>query len=212
MDSRFADFRSTSLMWLPEHGMGHYPVSAADEQVYDEGYWQKYESYAASALGRALTAARVALVERHLQHDATIVDVGIGCGDFLNALRGRGWDHAYGMDVNRIGVQWLEALGLNGARISPDAYTFWDAIEHLDDPSAFVARADKAVFVSLPIFRDGYHVLTSRHYRKDEHRWYWTRDGFIKWMASLGFRCAEHSTEESLLGREDIHTFAFLRT
>jgi len=66
-------------------------------------------------------------------------------------------------------------------------------------------------FVSLPIFRDAHHARTSKHFRPDEHYWYWTRAGFIWFAERCGFSVIEHNTMESLAGREDIETFVLAR-
>lgn len=199
------------FLWLPEVGVGTYPVDHRDATTYDQDYWAKYEAYANSPLGRALTARRVELVTQFAPK-AIVVDVGIGCGQFIQSLHGIG-RAAFGYDVSPIGVQWLKD---NGWWFDPyaadcDVATFWDSLEHIHEPGRLLARVRHTAIVSIPIFRDGDHVLTSRHYRKSEHRWYFTRDGLIRWMDGHGFRCLHHDTSESLLGREDIHTFVFSR-
>ncbi len=62
-----------------------------------------------------------------------------------------------------------------------------------------MARAGQWVFVSLPVFKIAEHILTSRHYRKDEHIWYFTDEGIRRWFGSQGFDCAEQNTIESML-------------
>lgn len=211
-DLTFNRHTSNSLVWLAERGMGYFPVSAPDSEVYDEAYWAKYVEYSKTRLGLTLNHARVAITEQYVSSGDTICDVGIGCGQFVEALRGR--DHtAYGTDVNPHGVSWLRERGwfMDPYTERVDAATLWDVLEHLHDPAALIKRVRSVVVTSLPIFTDAAHVLRSRHYRQTEHRWYWTRDGLITWMLAQGFHCRFHSTVETLLGREDIHTFAFVR-
>ena len=83
--------------------------------------------------------------------------------------------------------------------------------EHIDRPEIAVAKAERWVFVSVPIFEDGDHVLRSKHFRPDEHIFYWTHDGLIKWFAQQGFKLVEYNTCESALGREGIGSYAFER-
>lgn len=208
MDSTFAGWRDTGLVWLPERGMGYYPVR---EAPYDAAYFEKYERYAETDRGAAITDTRLALVQRYAPY-LSLVDVGIGSGQFVEARRV--WAAAtWGYDVNPAGVAWLKDRGWwRDPHADPvDVLTFWDVLEHIEDPGPLLAQACSYVFVSLPIFDGPDHVLRSRHYRKDEHCWYWTRGGFLAWMAEHDFECVEHATPESLLGREDIHTFAFRR-
>ena len=65
--------------------------------------------------------------------------------------------------------------------------------------------------MSIPIFEDGEHVLRSKHYRKDEHVWYFTARGLINVFADCGFDLVDMSRIETDIGREDIGSFAFKR-
>lgn len=192
-------------MWLPEVGIGHYPVRAEDTP-YDAAYFEKYERMADTGMGRTLTQARVDLVARH--HTGDVLDVGIGCGQFVSAMPG-----AKGFDVNPAGVEWLTRRDLyrDLYRGHYEALTFWDSLEHIHDIARAVCQSGKWVFTSLPIFTGPEHVLRSRHFRPDEHIWYFTDRGIRWWFAEQGFECVEHSTMESDLGREDIGTYAFRR-
>ena len=200
--SPFESLRTGRLNWLPELGLGYYEVEAGDP--YDEAYFGKYERMAATAMGVALTSARLALVRRWWSGGS--IDVGIGCGQFVEAAG------CMGFDINPAGVGWLNdrhryADPYHGA----DAVTCWDSLEHIREPEALLACVRRWLFVSLPIFRDGEHAVESRHFRPDEHYWYFTQDGFVRFMESAGFALREVSDIETRLGREDILSFAFER-
>lgn len=203
MFSRWAD---EGLVWLPARGMGWYPVT---EQPYDAGYFAKYQGYAATPMGRAITAARVAMVERHAGPGGLVVDVGIGCGDFVEARPG-----TCGFDINPAGVVWLKDRRRfwNPWEVPADALTFWDCLEHIHDPAPLLANAREWVFVSLPVVPgEGPPPAGWRHLRTDEHCWYWTDAGLLAWMAEHGFACMEQNDEETRLGRLDVQSFAFRR-
>ena len=55
-------------------------------------------------------------------------------------------------------------------------------------------------------------IRESKHYRPGEHLLYWTEKGFVDWMFEKGFRFLEKRTFEIQAGREDILSFAFIRT
>lgn len=210
-DPVFAHWFREGLVWLPERGMGFYPITNGD--VYNEAYFRKYQGYAVTDLGRALTRARVELVERHAP-GVHLVDVGIGCGQFVSQRLNRPLTGmTYGFDVCPNGVTWLKEQNLwwDPYKKEIEAASFWDSLEHIPDAAQILVNVTRWVFCSLPLFTGPDHVLRSKHFRTDEHCWYWTRDGLIAWMAEQGFRCLEHNTMESLLGREDIHTFVFRR-
>lgn len=200
----FNELQAASLVWLPEYGIGRYPVP--DSRPYDESYFSKYQQLADTPLGRDLTMARIQLVARHF--NGPLLDVGIGAGQFVEAR-----PNTRGYDVNPVGIEWLNQRGL-WADLYSDRYpalSFWDSLEHIDRPEIAVAKAERWVFVSVPIFEDGDHVLRSKHFRPDEHIFYWTHDGLIKWFAQQGFALVEHNTCESALGREGIGSYAFER-
>jgi len=209
MDAVFSSWRESGLVWLPERGMGHYPVEGSP---YDEAYFRKYQEYAATELGRTLTLGRLAIIDRYGLDLGPVLDVGIGCGAFVDLGRKRGF-LTWGYDTSSVAAEWLRhrRCWLNPYEAPVPVATFWDSLEHLPDPAGLLRRVTDWAFVSLPLFTDARHILNSKHFRKDEHRWYWTREGFLNWMREQGFECLEHSTPETLLGREDIHTFVFRR-
>ena len=193
------------LLWLPELGMGH--VALHDESTYDDAYFEKYARMADTPIGLQLTRARVQMVERH--YTGPLLDVGIGAGQFV---LGRN-ESTFGYDVNPHAVEWLQERGLYQDLYAESfrALSFWDSLEHIPDPGAAVERAGEWVFVSLPIFDGPDHCLSSRHYRPGEHLWYWTHNGFIRWMWRQGFELIEHNTIETDLGREGIGSYVFRR-
>jgi hypothetical protein len=203
MTSFFNELR-TGLVWLPELGMGRYPVPA--ERPYNHEYFVRYQQMSNTAMGYALTQARIHLVARHYQ--GQVLDVGIGAGQFVNERT-----DTLGFDINPVSIDWLKQQDKWSNLYDSDypALTFWDSLEHIDEPAIAVARATQWVFVSIPIFTGAEHVLASKHYRKDEHIWYWTHDGFIRWFVEQGFTCVEHNRIESDLGREEIDSYAFKR-
>lgn len=192
-----------NLIWLPEKGVGYFPV---EDFPYDDKYFEKYEGYAATELGKRLTRARVDFVKKH--YDGAVVDVGIGSGQFLKAHGA-----AKGYDVNLRAVDWLKKENSWHDIYDDfcDAMTFWDSLEHIKDMSGAIIGCRKFVFVSIPIFYNCNHVLASKHYRKDEHFWYFTRKGLIDWFSETGFDLIGEDSFEQNLGREDIGTFAFRR-
>lgn len=195
------------LIWSPERGVGYYPVHG--QTPYDAAYFDKYQGYADTPMGRALTQARINFVAAHWGDMVT--DIGIGCGQFVEA---RGFDRTEGFDVNPAGIEWLKARDIyRDPYASPiDAATFWDSFEHIADPTEILACIRRWVFMSLPVFDGPDHALRSKHFRPDEHYWYFTRAGLVTFMAEAGFALRGHGTFETSLGREDIETFAFERT
>jgi len=204
-----AQLSARRLTWWPELGIGHYPVEVGTEP-YDQEYFDRFDRDAQTKLGRLLMRGRVDFVERHYQ--GPLVDVGIGSGAFVE-LR-RTFDRpTCGYDVNPAGIRWLEErkLRVNPYGVVVPAISLWDVLEHMPDYPTLLANVREWLFVSLPIFRDAEHVLRSKHFRPDEHCWHFTRDGLVYAMKLCGFALVAESNFETVLGREDIGTFAFRR-
>lgn len=203
MSSLIDSIESERLAWFPEIGLGWYPVT---EAPYDAAYWQKYLEMDASDTGAALTKARVDLV-RKFYTGGILLDVGIGGGRFVREIGG------YGFDINPDAVNWLTNAGLY---LDPEidavqAATFWDSLEHIHDPRQILANVAQFAFVSCPIFDGPKHVLRSKHFRRDEHCWYFTEPGLAWFMNREGFELISSNRMEVECGREDIGTFVFER-
>lgn len=192
------------LMWFPEKGTGFFPVK---NDVYDSDYFNKYIGYANTEMGAKITGARIDLVAGHYQ--GSVLDIGVGSGDFVET---RG--NTFGYDINPHAVKWLRSKNLYRDVYeweSFEALTFWDSLEHIEDIKRVIGQARDFVFVSMPIFKSGEHIVTSRHFRKNEHYWYFTREGLVNFFEGEGFELLEINDFEIQLGREDIWSFAFRR-
>ena len=200
--------------WSWNNGIGFLPFG--DKPVpYDEAYFEKYVVYSNTRRGEQITNVRCDMVDRHLMacKSAKVLDVGIGCGSFVAAMRGRGWSNAYGTDINPVGLHWLELHGWKWNEADKaEALTFWDVLEHIPDPQIiFNHHRPRFIFICMPVYRDEAHVFTSKHYRPGEHCWYFTVPGLLRFMKRYNYICAEMNDLETELGREDIFSFAFRR-
>ena len=104
-----------------------------------------------------------------------------------------------------------ERLFLNPHVEDVDCATFWDSLEHIQDIAGLLSHVKQFAFVSIPIFRDLAHARNSKHFRPDEHCWYYTDDGFKRFMYAHGFTVIGQSTFETDLGREDIGTYTLCK-
>lgn len=187
--------------------MGYYPVEVRGQ--YSEQYWRNYQSYRTTPIGSQLTSKRLSLVRSHWPPETAIVDVGIGNGHFIEEY-GPG---AHGYDVNPKAVEWLCERGIwwDPHHASMPSASFWDSLEHVARPSELVSKVERFAFVSIPIFVNLDHVLKSKHFKKNEHFWYFTGEGLKGWMLRNGFELVMASRMEEECGREDIGTYVFTR-
>lgn len=201
------------LIWSQTDGVGFLEV--ANEGVYDEAYFERYAAMADTPMAQALNGFRADLVLCHAQPDEILLDVGIGDGAFLRAVASVALTLSLrlrGCDVNPAGIAYLEARGQLGAlELGADVVTFWDSLEHIRDPRAALQTVRRVALVSIPIFTGVEHVLASRHFRPDEHYWYFTRQGFIDFASRQGFDCVDVLATETALGRDGIETFVLKR-
>ena len=207
----FTHHAANSFTWWPELGFGFYPVTAGTAP-YDARYFERYAEMADTPIGRALNMERCNLVDRFTK--GAVVDIGVGAGTFIDWRLGTLLQPTYGYDVNPAGVEWLKrkALFLNPYECeSVDAITCWDVLEHIPNFETLINRVKRFVFVSIPIFRDVTHARMSKHFRPDEHCWYFTEYGLKGVFSTLGFDCVEANVNEVQLGREDVMSFVFKR-
>lgn len=192
-------FIKGTLTWYDHAGMGYLPLF---KTPYDDAYYQKYVDMDKTKMGRNLTRARVDLVNEFLK-DGSLVDVGIGSGKFMAEIG------CYGFDVNPMAIDLLDDTHrfYNPYEGKVENATFWDSLEHIEDIELILKNINQFVFVSIPIFKSVNHVLTSKHYRPDEHCFYFTDEGFKSFMDAHGFKVIECNTMETDLGREDIGTY-----
>lgn len=203
MNSLFDYLSQDSLVWCEDRGVGYYEVN--DNGVYDQAYFDRYRQLRDTPIGAALNAFRCSLAGRF---NEPVIDVGIGDGAFVEAFEGAG-GNVVGYDVNPAGITWLKERGSWGELYHhawPVA-TFWDSLEHIRRPDKALARVGKYALISIPIFDGQEHVLNSKHFRRDEHYWYFTRAGFMRFLSEQGFVTDEVLLTESELGREGIETF-----
>lgn len=187
------------LRWNRDTGIGYYPVT---DNPYDVAYFEKYIKYENAEIGRNLNQARLKLVEKYKWNK--LLDIGVGSGVFIRDL-----ENAYGYDINPAAIKYLKSIGKYIDPEPVDMMTFWDSLEHIHEPQNLLNNATKYVIVSTPIYKDLEHIYKSKHFRPNEHCWYFTIQGMVTFMECYGFKCIEYNRIESDIGREDIGTFVF---
>lgn len=199
---------SRELVWFPERGLGFYPIDENTVAPYDAHYFARYRQQASSEIGLALNEARIDFVGKHIGREV-LLDVGIGSGAFVKAR-----SNTVGYDINPKAVSWLKqyrSFCNPYYQHTARAMSFWDSLEHILDIERIISRVKEWAFVSIPIFTSAEHCLHSKHFRKDEHYWYFTHEGLVRWFKEQGFQLIEYNDMETKIGREDIGTYAFKR-
>lgn len=204
----FDSIKDDDLRIVPHRGIA-YQRDMTKKVSYDEDYFNKCAGYEDQEIALQINAGRVQIVQDHYG-SGPVLDVGIGSGEFIKK---RG-SNTCGIDVNPTAIKWLRKNDCYSDQWDDfGAYTFWDVLEHIEDPRQYFKqmRGGSYLFTSIPIFKDLRKIRESKHYRPGEHLYYFTKDGFVGYMEMHGFRLLDERTFEIDAGREDIHTFAFIK-
>ncbi len=176
--------------------------------AYDKHYFETYVRLEKTDISKKLNDGRTSITQKYCN---SLLDIGVGSGEFIKQSKLL----VYGYDINAVGVRWLREGGIfrDPYQEMPqvDGLTFWDSIEHIPNPNELLMRMrpDCYAFISLPIFTDLLLVRQSKHYKPNEHYYYYTAHGMINFMTDSGFQLVELSDQESRAGRENILTFVF---
>jgi len=179
---------------------------------YDKDYFEKYTSYEGTPIAIVLNESRVSITQKYCKK--ALLDIGIGSGEFIKSSSRK----VYGFDINPLGVEWLKSrdLYVNPYESVPEdlgGWTFWDSLEHFAEPQDILTQipANHYVFISIPVFHDVLLVKEWKHYRPNEHYYYFSFRGVVNYMKHSGFKLIDHNDEEIVAGRQDILTFVFQR-
>jgi hypothetical protein len=177
---------------------------------YDTHYFEHYIRLENTDIAKKLNSGRTNLTQKYCN---SVLDIGIGSGEFIKESK----IAVFGYDINPVAVRWLRQSGIYRDPYTEmpkvDGLTFWDVMEHIPNPTSLLSkiRSGMYVFVSIPIFTDLTRIKKSKHYKPNEHYYYYTSGGLIKYMTDSGFKIVEMSDQETRAGREDILTFVFCK-
>lgn len=197
----------SEFKYFDDFGIGYLKNTKNDSDVYDEYYFESYKNREATRIGLLLNSSRIEYTIRSSENSKSVCDIGVGSGAFV-----KGYD-CYGFDVNPYAVSYLKSINKfsNPYETKFDYITMWDVIEHIDCPEDLLTNVNKGVILSTPIYKNREHILTSKHFKPNEHIWYFTDTGIKHYMSLFGFECVTQHNEETLIGRESIGSYFFKR-
>lgn len=184
---------------------------------YDRDYFDKYISYMSTEISYKINQGRVNLIIDYIDSQQSILDIGVGSLEFINFLNAH---KVYGYDINPVAVDILTKKN-----IYLDPYkdnlniihgvSFWDSLEHIKDPYKLLSRFKEGtfVFISLPIIeeKDINSIRQNKHYKPNEHYYYFTDKGIKTYMNDCKYRFIEERDFEIQAGRENIYSYVFVK-
>lgn len=182
----FEELSRGCLQWLPEYGIGYYPVG---EIVYNEDSFAKHQLLEEYDCRKVLNEERVRLVNQHTKLD--VLDIGIGGGAFVLER-----EQTFGFDHDPAATDWLIQRKLyrhpfRGA----NSLTFWDSLQSIHDPRLYMSGAKEYLFISTPIYENAdqawFDIVDRSREAKVTQCWFWTYEGLILFMSAFGFEMVE---------------------
>jgi hypothetical protein len=177
------------------------------KQKYDVEYIDKrYNAY--GKLSEYMSYLRLGYLLGSCDSTITsILDVGYGNGDFLDAAA-KVIPNCYGFEVNDYpipkGCTEVSAI----YNFQYDVVCFFDVLEHFDDIYEIKKLNTKYIYISVPechyLSDDWFYVW--KHRRPDEHLWHFNRQSLVNFMTELNYKVVALSNMEDTIRKGDGQT------
>lgn len=164
---------------------------------YNQEYVEKrYDSY--GELTNYMSHLRLGYVSGVVKEKInSILDVGYGNGSFLQVCK-KTILNCYGHDVTNYklpdGIEFVD----NWIESETDVTTFFDVIEHLDDPYIVKNLKTKYIIISVPWchYESDEWFENWKHRRPNEHLWHFDEKSMKNFANSIGFELIHSSNIE----------------
>lgn len=183
----------------------------ANPRMKQKYIWQGYKEandkkYADQAEERLITFKRtIKIIEHYTPANGKLLDIGCAAGFFLKVAKDAGWE-VLGLEPNKDLSEFgrrqynlpIESVDLLDIQIEPESFdviTFWDVLEHVTDPSSYLARAYQLlrpggyIFINFPDFGSYLAKITGRRwwFLSPVHLYYFDRQTLARMLSLRGF-------------------------
>jgi hypothetical protein len=186
------------------------------KKIYNDSYFNEYIKREGSPIAYELNTKRVELVKNYAYVG---LDMGIGSGAFIKYMWVDNTIPFFGYDINENGIEWLKSKRLyfnpyTDSSFIFDCVTFFDSLEHIPDFSFILNKIYLFGYaiISIPIFDNIDDVFISKHFKPNEHLYYFTEKGLIDVLRQNKFELTKKLDFEKQLGRENVYTYVFRKT
>lgn len=194
--------------------------------IYNEKYFLGYLKYKDTQEEKDLMKFRLGILRKAVELISgyrRIVDVGCAAGAFLSiADEGVLADELIGIDVIPHAIAYCTKNKYKA--FSPEMFdyfyrekdisimTFWDSIEHMEDPRKYLEQyKPNIICISMPSL-DGFYsaygkeedIQLWKHYRPQEHLWNFNLDTLTKFLDIIGYKVIYSTYKESDFRKDPI--------
>jgi hypothetical protein len=154
---------------------------------YDKNYvTERYDTY--GVLNNVMSSLRLGYITGTLgKIPESILDVGYGNGSFLKTCSTI-IPKCYGSDISGYPLPENIQFVSDWVKTPVDVLTFFDALEHFDDP--YILRNAKAKYIVVSVPWCHYHseewFLNWKHRRPNEHLWFFNEKSIFKFAKAIG--------------------------
>lgn len=167
---------------------------------YNENYSkERYDTY--GVLNDYMSYLRLGYVQSWCNIKINkLIDVGYGNGAFLKVAK-KYISECYGTDISGYpipdGVQFVADWTTH----EYDVVTFFDVLEHFDNPYFIKDLNTKYIVVSLPWFHNHSDewFLNWKHRREHEHLWFFNPESMNNFAHTCGYEMLHHSNVEDVI-------------
>lgn len=177
-------------------------IKQIDVKEFNYGYEYSNHYNDLGELGKRMSYLRLGYVIGSIGHvPNSILDVGYGNGDFLNACK-ETVKKCYGHDVSDVypvpsGVEYIDDIYDKEF----DVVCFFDVLEHLEDIYEIKNLKAKYVVVSLPHchYESDEWFANWKHRKPNEHLWHFNKESLINFMSEIGYTVINTSNVEDVI-------------
>ena len=171
-----------------------------EDFTYDKTYVEeRYDTY--GELNDYMSNLRLGYVFGSINEPInSILDVGYGNGSFLKTCK-KIIPHCYGYDVTGYDIPEGCDFIKNWTNLNVDVITFFDVLEHFEDPYIIKDLNTKYVVLSFPWC----HYISDewfenwKHRRPNEHLWFFNEKNIYSFAKSTGYEVINYSNVEDTI-------------
>ncbi len=180
--------------------------SPSSKNVYDDEYLLHYKLYKRTEFSKLLQKARWDFIGKNIKSFKSILDYGCGSDAFLVEATDCMKDQCNLYSYDPYFMQDHKFL----CERKLDITTFFDSLEHMNRLDIISLLNSRYIVISIPILEKNQQLFEWKHFRPNEHIWYFTEDALIKLMTiKFNYKFILKDDFETQLGRDCILTFLF---